>query len=146
MGIRIKRKPDFNRMKERVQSGLVDEMKAHALDTLEEIKTRTVSKGVDASGAAFTAYTPKYRRFKGEKTKSNAGKVNLTLTGRMIQSLQVSVVQRGTKTIAKIFPSSNKEALKVRGNMRYREFFAISEEQGKAFNDRIANFLRRKLK
>lgn len=146
MGIRIKSKPDLARMKQRIESGLIDEMKAVALDNLEEIKTRTVSRGLDVKGSAFAQYSPKYKRFKAEKTKSNAGRVNLVLSGRMMQSLQIAVVQRGTKIVAKIFPSSNKEALKVSGNMRYREFFAISDEQVKAFRDRIANFIGRRLK
>lgn len=145
MGIVISKMPNFSRLQESLKSAIAAEMEKVAIDNKEEVITRT-TRGQDAGGNSFQPYSKPYARFKSRKTKSNALKVNLTLTGRMLQSLQTGVQQRGTKIVARIFPASNKEAAKIRGNMQHRNFFAISKQQYQDFRDRINNVIGRKLK
>ena len=140
MGVKIKQMPNFSRLKEQFQREVVAEMQRIALDNREEVITRT-GRGLDVNSQSFTAYTPKYAKFKASKGRN--GRVDLRFSGRMLQSFQTQVFQRGSKFIARIFPGSNLDALKVQGNMRWREFFAISDKQKQEFRDRMTNVFRR---
>lgn len=141
MGIRIKQMPNFSRMKAEIQQQIIREMERVAVDNKEEVVTRT-GRGLDYDGKPFARYSAKYARFKSDKGR-NVSRPDLRLSGRMLQSIQHKVLIQGKKIVARIFPISNFEALKIRGNMRTREFFAISEKQKKDFRDRISNLFRR---
>lgn len=141
MGVTITKKPDFARMKEQLRAEVVKEMGKLALDEKEEVVTRT-GKGIDFRGSAFVRYTSAYAKRKSAAGR-NVSRPDLRFSGRILQSFQIQVVQKGTKIIARIFPGSNLEALKVRGNMRFREFFAISDKSRKSFHDRMTNVFRR---
>lgn len=142
MAIKITRKPDLKAMKDNFKRSLVKEMGLVAIDNLEEIKTRTVSQGVDVAGAAFKPYSKGYAAFKSKKTRVSTARVNLSLSGQMIQSLQKDVSISGSKIIARIFPASNLSAQKITWNQKLRKFFAISKSQKEDFNNRLTNIFR----
>jgi hypothetical protein len=60
-------------------------------EILRYIKERT-AKGISASrNRPFRPYTPEYKQYKRRKLRSWNGKVNLKLTGRMLNSLRCKV-------------------------------------------------------
>lgn len=141
MGVTITKKPDFTHLKQRFSEGVAREMAQLAIDEKEEIVTRT-GRGLDYRESAFVRYTSHYAKRKAESGRS-ISRPDLRYSGRMLQSLQTQVIQRGSKIIARIFPGSNLDALKVRGNMRLREFFAISDKSRQSFHNRMNSVFRR---
>jgi len=162
MGIRIKSAPNFSKMKSDIQAALITELKHFAGEQLEEVKTRTFTRGVDANDAPFAPYTSKYQRFKNRHTngivsrngkqQANAikgvgsfARPNLILSGDMQRAVQSGVFIQGKKIVVKVF-INGKDALKALGNMKKRKFFLISKKSEQDFRDLMSNFIGRRLK
>jgi hypothetical protein len=112
---------------------------------------------VDASGRAFDAYKPEYAAAKSGFTTSGkrkrketssgktrairinfgGGRVNLTLSGNMLNSMRQKITATADRITAKLFFNSALEASKAKGNMRTRRFFALSRDQIKRITQTI---------
>lgn len=145
MGIRIVHMPNIPAKKAKFASEVDEEMRSLGPDTIEEIRTRSQRKGVDAEGRAFKPYSPKYQKFKAKRTKTSSPRPNLTLSGHMMKGLQWMFFRRGALRVTRVYPIANETASKIKGNNKTRNFFAISKEQVQAFKERLTN-IRRKLK
>lgn len=83
MGVTISRTiPDLGRL------SLIGraELREAGLLAIEKIRRRTIA-GKDASGQPFRAYSPKYRERKAKEL--GGGEVNLTVSGGMLNALQI---------------------------------------------------------
>ena len=130
-------------MKEDFKREVVRELKVFGMDAKEEIITQT-GKGLDYQGRSFVGYTPRYKKFKaGLGRNVSRPDLRLSTSGGMLSTIQYEVIERGSRVILKLNFASNFSALKALGNMRTREFFAISRKSGKDFLDRMTNVFRR---
>lgn len=84
-------------------------------------------QGRDVSGSTFDPYSPKYKEWK--RKKGRTGDVDLTFSGKMLQSIQSKIKRTTSAIIGTIYFNGSKEAAKARGNLRYREFFGLSTKQ-----------------
>jgi hypothetical protein len=81
------------------------------------------SQGKDVSGAPFKPYNKTYAAFRSKKGLSLTP--NLTVTGNMLASMQVTADKR--KGV--LFFSSSEEARKAAFNNRTRRFFDLSKKE-----------------
>lgn len=124
-----------------------------------EIVKRTQG-GHDIGGGAFKDYDPDYRDWKTGNKKSSAAKKwrkfmsavggrsripaagrsgtpDLTLSGRMLGSVQATVTIEGDQIKGKIFVPAGEEAQKARWNMVKRPFFGLSDTQKRAILNQL---------
>lgn len=172
MSIEFKTNFDLKKQAQEIRARIKAELEKATLDAAAEIKHRT-EDGVDVDGTAFDPYTRRYAAYKyGSKSKggremggfaaksktqafkqgltqskkySNFGKVNLHLTGRMLESIQVKVVREAGGWLARLVISGF-NAVKARGAMegyknhnpkKVRKFFALSDSQKAQIAERI---------
>ena len=124
-----------------------------------DVNGRAFAKYTDKYAAWKSGYTTSggQRRKKGTKTvtdkdgnkktisimrkvKSNlgaGGKVNLILSGNMLDNITTIFSRTATELIGRITFSSSREADKARGNMEKRKFFELSQKQRKAIVDKL---------
>jgi hypothetical protein len=121
---------------------------------IRRIRTRTES-GVDVRGAAFRSYSEGYAR-----AKQNAlghSRVDLTVSGRMLNDLHVTSASKGSVTISFVSQGGGNAggtfiqrsramgaADKAAFNNPTREFFGASEEDGQAIVDALERVLDRR--
>lgn len=120
---------------------------------LQDEATRIVLRsrsGVDVEGKAFAKYTDAYNKRKaslrsgfttrsgkkGKNAKQVKGpfsatqqQVDLTLSGNMLNSIQVEVKDTSDGATGRIYFNSALEAAKAQGNQKKRRFFGLSDEQ-----------------
>jgi hypothetical protein len=86
-------------------------------------------KGIDAEGASFAPYVPKYAKIRGD-LGFNTSPPDLRRTGNMLSSIRLKNTKiTETSASTEIAFGSQIEIDKARGNMRKRNFFALSDEQ-----------------
>ena len=111
------------------------------LEARGQIIKRTQS-GKDFEGQDFEPYSDAYAKRKA-KTGRNI-RPDLTYTGKMLASIQVSLDKKVSGLLGRIFFASANEGAKAKYNSQRRKFFELSKEQLKtitrkireAFNDR----------
>ena len=72
-------------------------MREIGLLAIEQIRTRT-RQGTDMHGAAFQPYSPEYAKAKA-KAGLDGGTVNLTVSGDLLNALQITEVTDTTVTL-----------------------------------------------
>lgn len=103
-----------------VHQMVLEEVEAAAQNIVKRTKL-----GRDIHGRAFVKYSPGYRKFKIRRT--GTGKVNLKLTGHMLESIEAQV-ERRSNTIEWCILFSNDEAeQKAIWNSVRRPFFGITK-------------------
>jgi hypothetical protein len=86
-------------------------------------------KGIDAEGATFAPYVPKYEKIRGD-LGFNTSPPDLRRTGNMLSSIRLKNTKiTETSGYTEIAFGSQIEIDKARGNMRKRNFFQLSDEQ-----------------
>ena len=90
---------------------------------ISNIRKRTKS-GRDSSGHHFRRYTPGYAKFKASKGLPTSP-VDLTFTGKMLNSLRGRMIRRPRSIAAEI--SVNDDERKVRGVQRLRRFLGFTQ-------------------
>lgn len=81
------------------------------------------------------SYSKGYKKYKQDKGRS--GKVDYTLTGRMLQSIVMNTLRRGDQIIVEIFSSSEKD--KLRNTHKLRPFFGFTSKEEREFQATIDN-------
>lgn len=82
----------------------------------------------DAQGGTFKPLTPAYKKYKTKKGR--LGVPDLTFSGRMLAAIASKIEQPSAAVLqGTIFFNSALEAAKAKGNMRLRNFFALSRDQ-----------------
>ena len=168
MSVSFKANFDLKASAREIRQRVAEELLKAAIDATAEIKQRTAG-GTDVDGEAFGPYTPEYAAYKykqkkrggfGFKSKkaafeagavqskkySNFGRVNLLLTGRMLEGMRATVKREAGGLLARIYFNSAKNAAKARGHMegyrnhnpdKIRNFFALSGTQMAEIVERI---------
>jgi len=116
-------------LKKNYKKQILKEMKALAEDGKKQIIKRTKA-GKNEKGQNFPRYTPAYAKYK-RKLGLSTSPVNLTLTGKMLNSIETRVDDLGNKIIAEI--TLNDDRRKVEGVEAKRPFFGLSKEFKKLF-------------
>lgn len=160
MSIQFKKNFDLKQKAREIRENVRVSLEKAMLDASAEIKART-KEGVGAEGETFDSYTPEYAAYKFKKRKrggfafkskkaafeagavqstkyTNFGKVDLLLTGRMLEAIRVKVKRESSGWLARLYFSSTNAAVKARGHMegyknknpkKIRNFFALSASQ-----------------
>jgi hypothetical protein len=114
-----------------------EEREAIAVKVIDQIVKRTQS-GKDKNGEPFAPYSGEYRRSQNFKIAGKGSKVDLTLSGDMLDSIRVLTNQPGKVTIG--FERGTTENGKADGNIRgtygqsasvgpKRDFLGITKEE-----------------
>lgn len=115
-----------------------------SVDAKKEMIKRT-QRGRDIRGFPFPKYTPEYAKAKAEgKIKGHgargAGVVNLTLSGRMLNS----IARRVLDTKAFLVLSGTEGGKAWSNELKGRRFFDISKQEANKIVKRVANWLSKK--
>ena len=105
-------------------------------DEIAIIQART-QKGLDVNDSTFAPYVPQYAK-KRQANNDQVSPPNLTVTGNMLSSMRrgaTTETETGISTTIEF--GSSIEADKARGNMKKRNFFALSDEQVKEITNRV---------
>lgn len=138
MSIRITRRPNFEKMATDLTKNLAVGMARAAEEEITEIQRRT-GKGSDADNKKFAPYTKAYAEKRKEAGRGTTP--NLIFKGTMLRAIRSKVTTSGGKVIAKIF-LTGKEALKAKGNMRWRKFFAFGKDSAARISKTVKEALR----
>lgn len=88
-------------------------------------------KGIE--GGRFKQLTKAYARYKARPKRDGTPRrppvPDLTLTGKMLQSIQSKVEETPDALIGIVYFDSTAEAEKARGNSRLRKFFGFARKQ-----------------
>lgn len=84
-----------------------------------------IASGVGYDGKAMLKYSEGYKKYK--ISKGRTGRVDLTFTGKMLKSIQVSVIEGANILRGKIYFLAG-ERDKARWNLGLRKFFGLSEK------------------
>jgi phage gpG-like protein len=122
---------------------------------LRRIRTRT-ENGLDVNGAAFAPYSDGYAALKSAELGHS--RVDLTVSGRMLNDMQVTATTNRTATISFVSQGGGSSggtfiqrsrslgaADKAVFNNPKREFFAASDEDEQAIADGLEKLLMRRL-
>jgi hypothetical protein len=122
---------------------------------LRRIRTRT-ENGVDVNGAAFAPYSDGYASQKSAELGHS--RVDLTVSGRMLNDMQVTATTTRTATISFVSQGGGSSggtfiqrsrsmgaADKAAFNNPRREFFAASDEDEQAIADGLEKLLMKRL-
>lgn len=134
-GVNIKA-PNFQKLGASIQENIGREFATIMSDEVTAMKLRTTS-GYDYKGKAFKKYAPstiKIRKAAGRNTTF----VDLTFTGKMLQSLTYNINIVGNVLKGIIFFQSPSESEKARFNLELgRDFFGISSQRLTKIKQRI---------
>lgn len=134
MSIRITKRPDMAQLFEKKKKAIAEAMARTAEEQATEISRRTQA-GTDADGGSFAPYSAGYL---AKRRKAGRGsKPDLNFKGTMLRSIRSQVRALGSKIQARIYFNGAKEALKAKGNLRKRKFFALAKSQVEAFKKAI---------
>lgn len=118
------------KLKELAKMDFTKSLGLMGVDAISVINER-VDSGKEVNGSSFKGYSKEYDKFK--KSKGRSGKVDLTFTGEMLNSMQYKV-EDGNKLIID-FPrrrhSKNKQPIDTIAEQvdRERPFFDLSEKE-----------------
>ena len=109
--------------------GLKREVRDSLKDTLEELNREDAVRaraGKDIRGQFFKGYTDQYRRFGRRARGLQEHPVNLTFTGRLLDTIEgtVSIAGNTVRLVRRIAAS---QLDKAKGIMKKREFFGHSK-------------------
>ena len=96
-------------------------------EVITDVIVRT-QHGKDINNRAFKKYSPSYKK---AKAKSFGTKVNLTRTGKMLNSITWKKIRNGIR----VYIASKAERDKAVGNQKTRKFMGLDRRQ----KERIAN-------
>lgn len=105
------------------------------LEARGQIVRRTQS-GKDYEGNPFIDYSDAYAKRKAKSGRNT--RPDLTYTGKMLASIQVSVDKKVSSILGKIFFASANEGAKAKYNSERRKFFELSREQLKTITRKIS--------
>lgn len=128
MGIRVTKKPNFGKYRSRLKK-TDDALYSISESTIVGIIKRTQS-GKDKNKKGFKPYSKLYGK---------AGRVNLTETGTMLQSIDRKKIKDGVRLY---FPNTNENS-KAHGNqIKYgRKFFGLDKDQKKLIKQRLGKYV-----
>jgi phage gpG-like protein len=141
MGIEVTNNVDLRKQLQARKDRIERELSVAIQEEAQEIIDQT-QKGIGYDGRPFSSYAeydPKYLEYK--VSKGRKGNIDLTFSGRMLNSITTKVEQLGSLLRGIIYVPAD-QAAKARGNMRTRKFFGLSKEARERITERLRNALK----
>lgn len=125
--LKVTKTPNFNKWKKELKS-TPEKINTLGNQVVVEIRTNTQSKSQDKNERRFKPYSKKYAI---EKAKDfGSSKVNLTRTGRMLNSITFDKIDNGIRFYFNTAEENNKA---YQNTVRGRDFFGISQRRFKTY-------------
>jgi len=123
----LKKKVNFNRVRKLIIDKRLVKLRKESFNIIDGIEQRTL-KGQDYKLRLFDGYSRSYSAFKAKPNKNKKSRgtgVNLTYTGRMLESMTTKKIKNGLRFT---FMSSS-ELKKAGWNQKTRRFFGTDKKQ-----------------
>lgn len=121
---------DFNKVKQQINDIPLKKLRLMGNEIIVDIINRTQS-GKDINNKTFKPYTKQYAQIK----KRFGGKVNLTVTGNMLNSIDSKTIPNGLR----FYINSTNEKKKALGNIKNgRRFMGIDSKLKAKIKQRIS--------